>query len=192
VHAANDLLPGVKNGKIVGKMSNIAASIVKQNEHNKMAVYKIQFEQDIPATLETVWDFISSPMNLREITPDSMNFTVTSNPLPEKMYPGMMITYKVSPVLGIPLSWCTEITQVNHLSYFVDEQREGPYQIWHHEHFIREIEGGVRMTDIIHYKVPFGILGKLANFLFVKAQLRNIFSYRFQKVEALFGKMPGK
>jgi ligand-binding SRPBCC domain-containing protein len=105
------------------------------------------------------------------------------------MYPGMMITYKVSPLLGIRLDWCTEITQVNHLTYFVDEQREGPYTIWHHQHHFEEIEGGVLMTDIIHYKIPFGVLGNLANRLFIKRQLRSIFEFRIKKVNELFGQM---
>ena len=119
-----------------------------------MAVYELKYEQKIPASLDKVWDYFSSPMNLKEITPAYMNFLVTSSAFREKMYPGMMITYKVSPLLGIRLDWCTEITQVNHLTYFVDEQREGPYTIWHHQHHFEEIEGGVLMTDIIHYKIP--------------------------------------
>ncbi len=154
-----------------------------------MSVYSIKYTQDIPSTIDKVWDFVSSPMNLKEITPASMNFIVTSHSIPEKIYAGMMITYKVSPVLGIPLNWCTEITQVSHLQYFVDEQREGPYRIWHHQHILEEIQGGVRMIDIIHYKVPFGILGKLANILFVKKQLKGIFEFRFKRVEEIFGKM---
>jgi len=154
-----------------------------------MAVYEIKFEQKIPTTLAQAWDFISSPMNLKEITPAYMNFQVTSSTFKEKMYPGMMITYKVSPVLGLRLDWCTEITHVEYLTYFVDEQREGPYTIWHHQHHLVEVDGGVLMTDIIHYKVPFGILGKIANSLFVKKQLQGIFDFRFKKVEEIFGKM---
>ncbi|HOZ51360.1 MAG TPA: SRPBCC family protein [Chitinophagaceae bacterium] len=154
-----------------------------------MAVYEIKFEQKIPTTLAKAWDFISSPMNLKEITPAYMNFQVTSSTFKEKMYPGMMITYKVSPVLGLRLDWCTEITHVEYLTYFVDEQREGPYTIWHHQHHLVEVDGGVLMTDIIHYKVPFGILGKIANSLFVKKQLQGIFDFRFKKVEEIFGKM---
>jgi len=154
-----------------------------------MAVYELKYEQKIPSRLDKVWDYFSSPMNLKEITPAYMNFLVTSSAFREKMYPGMMITYKVSPLLGIPLDWCTEITQVNHLTYFVDEQREGPYTIWHHQHHFEEIEGGVLMTDIIHYKIPFGLLGNLANRLFIKKQLRSIFEFRIKKVNELFGQM---
>ena len=153
-----------------------------------MAVNELIYQQKVPASLNEVWDFISSPMNLKTITPAYMNFKVTSTNWKEKMYPGMMITYKVTPLLGIPLNWCTEITHVEHLVYFVDEQREGPYTIWHHQHHLQEVEGGVLMTDIIHYKIPFGIFGKLANWLFVRRQLQQIFAFRFKKVEEIFGK----
>lgn len=154
-----------------------------------MAVHEIKYEQRIPAGLAEVWEFIASPENLKTITPDYMNFVVTSKTHTKKMYPGMMITYKVSPLLGIPLSWCTEITQVSELNYFVDEQREGPYSIWHHQHHLKEIEGGVLMTDIIHYKAPLGILGRMMNYLLIRKQLQSIFDYRFKKVIEIFGKM---
>jgi len=67
-------------------------------------------------------------------------------------------------------------------------QRKGPYSLWHHQHHFKEIEGGVEMIDIVHYKNPFGFMGKAANLLFIKRQLKKIFEYRFQKVEDLFGK----
>lgn len=154
-----------------------------------MAVYELHYEQKVPISLPQLWEFIASPHNLKEITPDYMNFKVNDSKQATIMYPGMMITYKVSPLLGIPLDWCTEITHVEHMKFFVDEQREGPYTIWHHQHHLKEIEGGVLMSDIVHYKVPFGFIGKIANQLFIKRQLRQIFDYRFQKVEELFGKM---
>src|SRR5690349_17354727 len=99
-----------------------------------MAYYQLIKTQKLPASLQEVWDFISSPANLKEITPPHMGFVVTSNSGPEKMYPGMIITYKVSPLLNIPLDWITEITQVKELDYFIDEQRLGPYAMWHHQH----------------------------------------------------------
>ncbi len=108
------------------------------------------------------------------------------------MYAGQLIEYKVSPLLGIPLYWMTEITQVVHRQYFIDEQRYGPYSLWHHQHFFKEVPGGVEMTDIVHYKPPLWWLGDIANSLFVRQQLRNIFTYRFQQTEALFGKWPGQ
>ena len=152
-----------------------------------MAFYQFTATQKIPASIEQVWDFISSPNNLKEITPAYMGFEITSPGLPEKMYPGMIISYKLSPLLGIKMTWVTEITQVEHHRYFVDEQRIGPYSLWHHQHHFKAVPGGVEMTDLVHYRLPLGILGKLAHVLFVKKQLQTIFDYRIQKLGELFG-----
>jgi len=153
-----------------------------------MAYYQLIKTQKIPVTINEIWSFISSPENLKEITPEKMSFTVTSNNGTEKMYPGMIISYKVSPLLGIKLNWLTEITHVKDKEYFVDEQRIGPYSIWHHQHKIEPIEGGVLMTDIVTYQPPMGILGAIANSLFIKKQLQDIFDYRTIALEKRFGK----
>jgi ligand-binding SRPBCC domain-containing protein len=145
--------------------------------------------QKIPITIEKAWDFFSNPINLAKITPDNMGFHVISQYHGNSMYAGQIIEYKVKPVLGIPLYWMTEITQVKDKEYFIDEQRFGPYRLWHHQHHFKEIPNGVEMTDIVHYKLPLGFVGKMGNALFVKKQLKEIFDYRFQKVEELFGKM---
>lgn len=152
-----------------------------------MGVYRIYEKQMLQASLEEVWDFISSPGNLQEITPDSMGFKIVTPDLPEKMYPGMMVSYKVSPLLGIPMTWVTEITHVDEKNYFVDEQRVGPYSLWHHEHFIKQVTGGVEMIDIVTYRLPLGFLGSLAHSLFVKQKLRSIFKYRTEILEKRFG-----
>ena len=154
-----------------------------------MGFYQLHKTQKIPATIDQVWDFISSPANLKKITPGYMGFNITSKLLGEKMYPGMIISYKVSPVMGIKMTWVTEITQVKEYEYFVDEQRVGPYSIWHHEHKIESIEGGVLMTDIVSYKPPFGILGSIANSVLIKKQLKEIFDFRTVAMEKIFGKM---
>lgn len=153
-----------------------------------MAVYSIKTVQKIPVSLDKAWDFFSSPANLQAITPAKMGFTIISKHHGEKMYPGQLIEYKVKPVLGIPLYWMTEITHVKDKEYFIDEQRFGPYSLWHHQHHFKSIEGGVEMTDIIHYKNPLWLLGDIANALFIKKQLRDIFDFRYKKVEELFGK----
>ena len=154
-----------------------------------MGFYQLHKTQKIPATLEQVWDFISSPANLKKITPGYMGFNITSKLVSEKMYPGMIVSYEVSPVLGINMTWVTEITQVKEKEYFVDEQRVGPYSMWHHEHKIESIEGGVLMTDIVSYKPPLGILGSIANTILINKQLKVIFDYRTMAIEKLFGKM---
>lgn len=153
-----------------------------------MAFYQFTATQKIPASIEQVWDFISSPNNLKEITPAYMGFEITSGGLPEKMYPGMIISYKVSPLLGIKMTWVTEITIVENHRYFVDEQRMGPYAMWHHQHKIEAIEGGVLMTDIVSYQPPFGFLGAIANALFIRGKLKEIFDFRTLAVEKKFGK----
>ncbi|GGF33766.1 SRPBCC family protein [Echinicola rosea] len=153
-----------------------------------MGHYQLFSEQKIPATVEEVWDFISSPKNLKEITPNHMGFDITSPQLPEKMHPGMIISYKVSPMLGIKMTWVTEITQVKEREFFVDEQRIGPYAMWHHQHHLVPIEGGVIMKDIVTYQPPFGPLGTIANSVFIRKQLDTIFAYRFKAVEEKFGK----
>lgn len=153
-------------------------------------VYTIQTVQRIPISLETAWDFFSRPDNLKEITPSTLGFNIISQYHGDFMYPGQIIEYKVSPVLGIPLYWMTEITHVQHQQYFVDEQRFGPYAMWHHQHHFKQIEGGVEMTDIVHYKLPLWFLGDIANTIMVKSQLRNIFNYRYKAVEDRFGSFP--
>ena len=143
--------------------------------------------QVLPITLERAWDFFSDPGNLATITPDGMGFHILSKERPVRMYAGQLIEYRVSPVLGIPMYWMTEITHVVEGKYFIDEQRFGPYALWHHQHHFREVEGGVEMTDIVHYKIPLGPLGWIADRLFVRQKLEQIFDYRYRKVAEMFG-----
>ncbi len=105
------------------------------------------------------------------------------------MYAGQVISYTVRPLAGIPMTWVTEITHVNTPNYFVDEQRFGPYAFWHHQHFLKEVPGGVEMRDIVHYALPLGLLGRLANSLLVKNKLQKIFDFRHKKLESLFGRI---
>ncbi|MBI2283946.1 MAG: SRPBCC family protein [Bacteroidetes bacterium] len=151
-------------------------------------VYSLTTVQKIPISLEEAWQFFSRPDNLKDITPPNLGFQVTSRHHGPVMYPGQVIEYIVRPILGIPLYWMTEITHVSDKRYFVDEQRFGPYSLWHHQHHFTEIEGGVEMTDIVHYKIPFWILGDLAQVIMVRSQLKKIFDFRYAAVEERFGK----
>ena len=151
-----------------------------------MGVYQIHTSHFLPTSLEEAWAFISNPSNLKNITPETMGFEVVSEGLPEKMYPGMIITYSVKPLLGIKTTWVTEITHVQEMRYFVDEQRVGPYTLWHHEHHLEPAEGGVLMRDIVTYKPPFGILGRIANRLIIRKKLREIFQYREHALNKIF------
>lgn len=152
-------------------------------------MYTLERIQKLPISLEEAWEFFQNPGNLATITPEYMGFDILSE-VPKQMYPGLFIHYKVSPLLGIKMNWTTEITHVQAPHYFVDEQRVGPYSIWHHEHHFKEIDGGVEMLDRVSYKVPLGILGKIAHPIVVKGKLEEIFNYRISKVEQLFGKWP--
>lgn len=151
-----------------------------------MATYTLQRTQQLPISLEQAWDFFSSPKNLKAITPEYMGFNIISG-ADKRTYPGQIIEYTVKPVLGIPMYWMTEITQVRDMEFFIDEQRVGPYAMWHHQHFFKAIEGGVEMEDIIHYRLPLGPLGSIAHGLFVKRQLEGIFTYRFKTLEDKWG-----
>jgi ligand-binding SRPBCC domain-containing protein len=152
-----------------------------------MKIYTLHKKQNLPISVEQAWEFLSSPANLKTITPDYMGFNILSG-ADRPMFPGQIIQYIVTPVLGIKTKWVTEITHVKDKEYFVDEQRFGPYALWHHKHFIKAIEGGVEMEDIIDYKVPMGILGQMVHPILVKPKLEEIFSYRTKKLEELFGK----
>ena len=151
-----------------------------------MKIFKIHTKQKLPISVDEAWDFLSSPKNLKKITPKEMNFNIIDCDF-NKIYPGQIIIYIVTPILKIPLKWVTEITHVVDKKYFVDEQRFGPYTLWHHKHFIREIDGGIEMEDVIHYKIPLGPIGVLANYLFVQKKLGSIFVYRRKKLIELFG-----
>ncbi|MCF7824686.1 MAG: SRPBCC family protein [Candidatus Marinimicrobia bacterium] len=152
-----------------------------------MAYYQFRREQFLPGSLEEIWAFIFNPGNLKRITPDSMGFDITSEGLPDTMYEGMMIAYRVAPLLRIPTTWVTEITHVKKHHYFVDEQRVGPYKMWHHEHFLEATGDGVKMTDIVSYQPPFAFLGRIANQLIIRRKLEQIFDHRAEVLKTLFG-----
>lgn len=152
-----------------------------------MAIHSLTYQQQIPANGDTVWSFFSDARNLPAITPDYMNFRILNDEPLGEIYPGMVIRYKVSPVMKLPLFWMTEITAVRRYRLFVDVQRRGPYKLWHHQHLFEENSDGVRMTDIVHYELPLGPLGSVAHGLFVKKQLREVFDFRRSKVEEIFG-----
>jgi ligand-binding SRPBCC domain-containing protein len=153
-----------------------------------MKIYTKSSKQNLPITIQEAWEFLSNPKNLKTITPDYMGFIIESG-ADRPMFPGQIIEYIVTPVLGIKTKWVTEITHVEELRYFVDEQRFGPYSLWHHKHFLKEIPGGVEMEDVIHYKIPMGFIGQLVHPILVKPKLDEIFDYRRKKLIDLFGEI---
>jgi ligand-binding SRPBCC domain-containing protein len=157
-----------------------------------MPFYQFTQIQKIPAPLDSVWDFISNPNNLKEITPPYLDFRVTSYHENNEMYAGMIITYIVRPLFGIPVKWMTEITHIKEKEYFVDEQRVGPYKLWHHQHKIEAIEQGVLMTDIVTYMPPFYFVGSIANRILIRKKLADIFHFRTRSLENKFGIFPAE
>ena len=153
-----------------------------------MKIYTLHKKQQLPISLDEAWAFLSNPKNLSIVTPDKMRFTMMTK-IDRPLYTGQVIQYIVTPMLGIKTKWVSEITHIEEKKYFVDEQMYGPYALWHHKHFVKEIEGGVELEDIIDYKVPFGFLGQLVHPFLVKPKLEEIFNYRQEKLQALFGKI---
>lgn len=155
-----------------------------------MKIHQLKQKQKLPISINEAWDFFSSPQNLKKITPDYMGFDIVSG-ADRPTYPGQIIQYKVSPLLGIKTTWVTEITHVQDQHYFVDEQRFGPYALWHHKHFFYPINNGVLMEDIVDYKLPFGFIGNLLHSSLVKPKLNEIFNHRRMILTDLFGTYEG-
>jgi len=151
-------------------------------------MHSLRYQQELPTSLEQAWQFLSAPENLKVITPPYLDFQITNDVVGRKMYPGMIITYTIRPLLRLPIRWVTEITHVREPYYFVDEQRFGPYAFWHHQHHLEEVSAGVRMTDEVSYRLPFGPLGDLLHSAFVRKQLTEIFTYRRERLATLFVK----
>ncbi len=146
----------------------------------------LKYTQKLPISLQAGWEFFSSPYNLKTLTPEYLSFEIKSLS-GNKIYAGQIIEYTIRPLANIPITWVTEITHVKEQEYFVDEQRFGPYQFWHHEHRFLEITGGIEIIDVIYYKMPLGFLGKMLNDIKVKSDLEKIFAFRKAKLDELFG-----
>jgi ligand-binding SRPBCC domain-containing protein len=155
--------------------------------HTNSGIHTLLVKQNLPISIEVAWEFFSKPANLARITPEHMGFIITSELENEEMFPGQIISYKVYPFKGFSTNWVTEITHVMDYKYFVDEQRFGPYAMWHHEHWFHSIRGGVEMTDRVSYKVPFGLPGRILEKLLIRKQLKTIFEYRSHKLTDFFG-----
>lgn len=150
-----------------------------------MKIYRHYEEQKLPIKIDEAWQFFSNPKNLVRITPPEMRFLITNNP-GDDIFSGMIITYKLRPVFNIPANWMTEILFVDKPNSFVDDQRIGPYKLWHHRHSFKAINGGVLMTDEVYYSLPFGVLGDIVHSLLVKKRVQKIFAYRKAILNIIF------
>ena len=153
-----------------------------------MKIFRLEKSQDFPITIEECWEFFSNPSNLKIITPDYMGFEIIDLEK-TKMYAGQIIKYNVTPLLGLNMNWVTEISHVKKNSFFVDEQRFGPYKFWHHKHKFEIIENGIRVIDILDYSLPCGPIGKLFHPILIKPKLEEIFNYRERKLIEIFGQI---
>lgn len=151
-----------------------------------MKLYSLEAVQELRLSLEDAWSFFSNPTNLAAITPPTLGFRIVSA-VPPRMHEGLMIEYRVTPLLGLPVPWVTEITHVREPHYFVDEQRAGPYKLWHHEHIFEVIPGGVRMIDRVRYMLFLDPMSRLMHALLVRPKLEFIFEYRRKVLEQRFG-----
>lgn len=152
-------------------------------------MHRLRYTQKLPLSLEECWNFFSCPKNLKIITPEYLGFEIL-NDQDIAIYPGRIIHYKIKPIFNIPTEWVTEITHIQKPEYFIDEQRSGPYKLWHHEHRFESIPNGILMHDLIYYELFFGSLGRALNSLWVKKAVEAIFEYRRDKLETLFGLYP--
>lgn len=143
-------------------------------------------KQVLPITLDTAWSFFSDPGNLQNITPENMDFRIIFPNDQIKMFPGMILQYKVRLIFNISMTWLTEITQVREPFFFIDSQLKGPYKFWHHQHHFREVAEGVEMEDILFYEVPGGVFGKLLEKVIIEKRVEGIFNYRAAKLKMLF------
>jgi ligand-binding SRPBCC domain-containing protein len=151
-----------------------------------MKIFNLKRVQKLPISLEEAWNFFSSPRNLEKITPPHMAFKIVYISGSDKTYAGQLIRYKVNIFPHIAVDWVTEITHVQEPFYFIDEQRSGPYTLWHHQHRFKEVEGGVEMTDEVNYAIPLGMIGKLAHWIFVGREVNAIFDHRHRILEEYF------
>lgn len=156
-----------------------------------MALHQLGRVQRLPIPVADAWRFFSDPRNLRVITPPEMGFSLRSR-VPDVIHPGLIIEYTIRPFARVPVTWVTEITHVVEGRLFVDEQRSGPYRMWHHEHHFLAVPGGVEMRDLVSYTLPFGPLGDLGDRAFVQRRLAGIFAYREAVLRDRFGAFPGE
>lgn len=149
-------------------------------------MHNYKTEQWLPISVEDAWKFFSTPKNLALITPPELGFKIQSKLNGDEIFDGMIIDYKVKPLIGIPVHWKTEICRVLKPRLFTDRQIKGPYKLWEHTHTFEKSDGGVLMKDEVIYELPMGFLGEIAHKVTVKDKIDNIFSYRKKILKKLF------
>jgi uncharacterized protein len=151
--------------------------------------HTLRREQWIPRPIEEVFGFFAAAHNLEEITPPWLHFrilAIDSRSISE----GTEIRYRLR-LHGIPIHWTTEILRWNPPYCFVDVQRSGPYKLWHQTHRFESHEGGTKMIDVVRYRLPFGLLGRIVHAMKVRSDIKRIFDYRRQRIHDLFAEHAG-
>ncbi|MCP9236879.1 SRPBCC family protein [Lewinella sp. JB7] len=152
-----------------------------------MTPRRLESVTTVPRSLAETWDFFSRPENLEKLTPPEVKFEIVSPVAGREMYEGMIVQYRVTPFPGFTADWVTEITHIRHHEHFIDDQRVGPFALWHHQHHFRAVTAGeTEMRDILHYQAPLRFLGTIADKLFVHRQVKKIFSEREKAIRQLF------
>jgi len=154
-----------------------------------MRLCRLKRIQNLPVSQKKAWQFFSNPINLSEITPPWLSFRLTQT-VPNSIHAGMLISYRLKPLFGLPVTWISEITHVYEPDYFIDEQRFGPYKFWQHQHLFKAFGDGTQVRDIIHYAIGYGILGRLVQRFIVSPRLEDIFDYRHEKLKQIFRDSP--
>jgi len=149
-----------------------------------MKVYTLKYKTIVNRSINEVFDFFKNPENLSELTPGKLNFIILT-PTPLKMKDGQLIDYTIT-LFGKKIHWRTMITDYVEPKMFIDQQLKGPYLLWHHKHQFNEVDSGVEMIDEVNYSIPFGFLGKIVHFLYIRKELEYIFKYRSKIINNLF------
>jgi len=138
-----------------------------------MKLYNFESKQTINCSIETVFSFFSSPENLKVLIPPRLGFKILT-PSPINMGKGCLIDYLIY-FMGIPVHWCSIITDYDPPYMFIDQQIKGPYTLWHHKHTFREIKNGVEIRDRVVYSIPVGWMGRLLHKYWIKKILKIFF-----------------
>lgn len=151
-----------------------------------MKIYQLYCRQTLNLSITEAWSFFSSPYHLNDITPDFFSVCITSR-IPERIYGGLMISYRMKAVFGIPMTWLSEVTHCNEPCRFIYQQRLGPFKFWSHEVCLTKQENGIILEDIMFYTMPMGWLGQLLNTLLIAEKLDQIFTVRHNYLQARWG-----
>jgi len=151
-----------------------------------MKIHQLYYKQSLSLSQTEAWSFFTSPHHLNTITPDFFSITPTSN-VPDKIYSGLLISYRMKAVFAIPMSWLSEISHCDAPHYFVYQQQVGPFKFWSHEVRLTETKNGTLVEDIVFYTMPFGWLGEIFHHYLIADKLKNIFEKRSDYLKKRWG-----